>query len=181
LIQLTTAKKLARHHPHLERRTARMSDLAGEPGRDAEQCAHPGRRGGGGCDPSAALGPEAIGAEQDRDRTQRRHHRSGGHGRGKDEAKADASDRTREHHQQDPRIPAFPKRRHPDDVLRDQDRQQDRRRLDRIIGAERHQRGAERAETGKAALGETDQDDGGNGEQEEVEIEAQPGAPGGCG
>src|SRR3546814_18920009 len=52
-------RQLARRHPHLERRAAGMGDLAGQPGRDAEQAAHPARRPRRGDDAPAAPDPPA--------------------------------------------------------------------------------------------------------------------------
>ena len=51
-----------------------------------------------------------------------------------------------------------------DDILRDQNGKQDRRRTNRIPHPNGHDGGAECAEPGEPTLGESDQDDGGNGE-----------------
>ena len=149
-----------------------MGDLAGEAGGDAEQGADPGGRVGRGGDPPAALDPQPVEAEQQRDRADR------------------DQDRVRRDRGGEP--PAERRRRaiapgsmiarmRPSQVLRKAATPTTSCAIrigSRIAAprtgsiAERHQRHAERAHARKAALGEADQQDGRDGEQIEGRVRA---------
>src|SRR5690606_38539878 len=66
-------RELARGYPHLERRPARVRDLAGKARGYAEEAADPAGRTRRGNDPPAALDPQTVDSESERDRTERGH------------------------------------------------------------------------------------------------------------
>ena len=82
---------------------------------------------------------------------------------------ADAQYGAGQHHLQVPAVPVAPVPPDRDHVLRHQDREQDRERLQRRH-REREQRGRRHADAGEAALGEPDQQYGEEGDEQEEGV-----------
>lgn len=150
-------RQAPRGDPHLERRTAGMGDLAGEPGGEPEQRSGPTGRPARQRHPAAAAQPQAPRPERESDDPQRRHQRILVDVGGIDPAQRDPDQRPGQHPGHDPAVPLAAEGPHADRILDDQDREEQRRR-GRRWQYQCEQRRRQRTEPGETALGQPDED-----------------------